>query len=241
MASKSEITFGTKIANAEAIATHVKSFTDFVPPTENTSMANYETLIGEFKGENNSITSKKTSYSNEVDTRQKLFFKNLDSVNKSLSPITSAVKAKLGKSAKPVATLTALVVKIRGEKKAKPKDPKADDAVDKKKEDVSQSQRSFASITQHFTDIVTTVTDLGTDYAPVNDAHKLPALNAKLIKMKEVNDGVTSAYGILKTGFDNRTVLYADLADRTQRIKEQVKSQYGVASTEYKLIKGLKV
>lgn len=58
MASKAEITFGTKVANAEAIATHMKSFNGFVPPTENTSMVNYNALIASFKGENNSITSK---------------------------------------------------------------------------------------------------------------------------------------------------------------------------------------
>lgn len=239
MASKTEITFGTKVANAEAIATHVKSFNGFVPPTENTSMVNYEALIASFKGENNSITSKKSAYSKAVDVRQQLFFKSSDSVTKLLSPVTSAVRAKLGKAAKPVTDITALVVKIRGEKK--PKDPKADEAADKKKEAVSQSQRSFASITQHFTDIVTTLTDLGTDYAPANNAHKLTVLNTKVANVKKANDDVTTTYGTLKKGFDTRAALYADLSDRTQRIKEQVKSQYGVGSTEYKLIKGLKV
>lgn len=151
-------------------------------------MVNYDALIASFKGENNSIASKKSAYSKAVDVRQQLFFKSSDSVTKLLSPVTSAVRAKLGKSAKPVADITALVVKIRGEKK----------------EAVSQSQRSFASITQHFTDIVTTLTDLGADYAPANNAYKLLVLNTKVANIKKANDDVTTTFGTLKSGFDTR-------------------------------------
>lgn len=45
MASISENTFGARIANAEAISTHVKSFTGFEAPTPDTSIASIDTLI----------------------------------------------------------------------------------------------------------------------------------------------------------------------------------------------------
>ena len=96
-------------------------------------------------------------------------------------------------------------------------------------------------MTQNFSDIITTLTTLGTDYAPVNVAHKLPALTAKLASIKTANDSATTTFGALQTGLDNRSTEYTDLTERTQRIKEAVKSQYGVGSTEYKLIKGIKV
>ena len=241
MASNSEVTFGARVANAETISTHLKSFTGFVAPTTNTTIPNYDVLITSLKTENTGVATKKANYSAAVETRQKLFFKDKDSVLKILSPVTSAVRAKLGKKAKPVTDIAALVVKIRGAKKEKPKDPNPDEATGKKQDTVSQSERSYGSITLNFSDIVTTLVTLGTDYAPANTIHKLPALQSKLTAITAANTGAASTYGALKTGFDNRANFYADLTERTQRIKEQVKSQYGTGSTEYKLIKGLRV
>ncbi len=241
MASTSEVTFGAKIANASKISAHLKTFAGYVAPTADTSIANYDTLITAVLTENSGIATKKAAYSAAVEVRQKLFFKDSDCVLKILSPVTSAVRAKLGKTAKPVTDITALVVKIRGEKKAKPKDPKPEDANTEPKDGVSQSERSYGSMTQNFSDIITTLTSLGADYTPVNAKHKLPALTAKLTSIKSANDTATTTFGALKTGLDNRSTEYTDLAERTQRIKEAVKSQYGVKSTEYGLIKGLKV
>ena len=241
MASNSEVTFGAKIANASKISAHLKTFTGFVAPTANTTIPNYDVLIAAITTENTGVATKKAAYSAAVEVRQKLFFKDADSVAKVLSPVTSAVRSKLGKTAKPVTDIAALVVKIRGARKAKGKDPKPEDANNPKKDTVSQSERSYGSITQHFADIITTLGTLGTDYAPVNNAHKLPALTTKLASIKTANDNATTTYGALKNGLDDRAAEYADLTERTQRIKEAVKSQYGTASTEYNLIKGLKV
>lgn len=241
MASNSEVTFGARVANASKISAHLKTFTGYVAPTTNTTIPNYDALIASLTTENTSIATKKAAYSAAVEVRQKLFFKDKDCLMKILSPVTSAVRAKIGKTAKPVADITALVVKIRGEKKAKGKDPKPEDTAEENKDSVSQSERSYGSMTQNFNDIITTLTSLGTDYAPVNTAHKLPALNTKLASIKTANDTATTTFGALKTSIDTRSSQYTDLTERTQRIKEAVKSQYGVNSTEYNLIKGLKV
>jgi len=96
-------------------------------------------------------------------------------------------------------------------------------------------------MTQNFADIVSTLTALGADYAPVNELIKLPNLQTKIAEINQANNLVTSTYGGLKVSADQRNTLYETLAERTQRIKESIKSQYGVSSTEYKLIKGLSV
>lgn len=241
MASNSEVTFGARVANASKISAHLKTFTGYVAPTANTTIPSYDALIASLTTENTSIATKKAAYSAAVEVRQKLFFKDKDCLMKILSPVTSAVRAKIGKTAKRVTDITALVVKIRGEKKAKGKDPKPEDTAEENKDSVSQSERSYGSMTQNFNDIITTLTSLGTDYAPVNTAHKLPALNTKLASIKTANDTATTTFGALKTSIDTRSSQYTDLTERTQRIKEAVKSQYGVNSTEYNLIKGLKV
>lgn len=234
MASTSEVTFGARIANAEALSTNLKSFTGYVAPTTETSIANYDALIASMKTENSGVATKKIAYSTAVEARQKHFVKESTSISKMLSPIVAAVRAKMGKSSKEVADITALMTKIRGEK---PKKPKEGDTP----ETVSQSERSYGSMTQNFSDIVTTLTALGADYSVVQNNLKLPALLTKVADITAANNAVTSTYSALKTTVDNRANKYADLSERKQRIKESVKSQYGLNSTEYKLIKGLKV
>ena len=234
MASTSEVTFGAKIANAEALSTNLKSFKGYVAPTTETSIADYDALIASMKSENSSVSTTRAAYSLAVDVRQKHFLKEPTSISKMLSPIVSAVRAKMGKSAKEVADISSLMTKIRGEKPLKLKE--GDTA-----ETVSQSERSYGSMTQNFSDIVTTLTTLGANYAVVQTNLKLPALLTKVDDVTAANNAVTTTYSALKTTSDSRAKKYDDISDRSQRIKESVKSQYGVASTEYKLIKGLKV
>lgn len=234
MASTSEVTFGAKIANAEAVLTNLQSFTGYVAPTKNTSIVNYDALITSLKTENSSVATNKLAYSTAVDVRQKHFVKEPTSINKILSPIVASVRATMGKSAKEVADITSLMTKIRGEKPPKLKEG---DTADK----VSQSERSYGSMTQNFSDIVTTLTALGANYAVVQPNLKLPALLTKITDVTAANNLVTTNYAALKTTVDSRVKNYEALSETTQRIKESVKSQYGVASTEYKLIKGLKV
>ncbi len=241
MGNFSENTFGARIANAEALLTHLKAFTTYAAPTTDTSTENYEKLIQALKAENAGIATKKLAYSTAVDTRSKHFFKEPTSVDKLVSPITAAVKAKLGKSAKQVTDITALGNKIRGEKPKKATTPPVEGKEAEKKDTVSQSERSYGSITKHFADIINTLTALGTDYTPANDSIKIATLTAKLETIKTANNQVTATYGALKVSIDGRQAAYADLSERTQRIKESVKSQYGLQSTEFKLIKALKV
>ena len=91
MPSTSERTFGTKLANAEAIATHLKTFAGYTPPTTDTSIANYNTLIASVKAENSSLTTKQAACSAAIDVRQKHFTKEITSIDKILSPIIANV------------------------------------------------------------------------------------------------------------------------------------------------------
>jgi len=239
MASTSEVTYGSRVANAEKISTHLKSFTGFVAPTTDTTIVNYDLLITTMKTGNSTVASGKTSYSKAVDFRQKHFSKKDDSVARLLSLIISAAQSKLGKKAKEVQDLKSLVAKIRGVKPKKLK--KKATPTPEEEETVSQSVRSYGSITQTFADIIASLVALDNNYAPVRAEIKLPALQAKLVKITDANNAVTTTFGALKKAVDDRLEMYATLSERTQRIKDAVKSQYSLNSTEYKLIKGLRV
>lgn len=234
MASTSEVTFGSKLSNAETLVTHLQSFTDYVAQTTDQSVTSLQELIANIKIQNKITAGDKQDYSTAVDLRQKLFQKDKDSLNKLLSPIGSAVRSAFTKTSKEAANTAALITKIRGIKvKKEPKEPTEDT--------VSQSERSFGSITQTFADIITTLEKFGSNYNPANEKVKLPALTDKLAQLTTANTNVPLAYGKLKQSRNGRNELYKNLTDITQRIKDAVKSQYTTTSAEYALIKGLKI
>ena len=234
MASNSEKTFGSRLFNAEQLAIHLATFVGYIEVIPECKLSEYKNLITQIHNNNNTIASSTSQFSLAVEIRQKLFTKNTDSLNKSLSPISSYVKAKFGKTSKHATEIISLVNKIRGEKTDKLKK-------DEEGEFVSQSERSYGSQTQHFADIISTLTNYGSDYAPSNPKISLAELNAQLTALIDANTGVTTSYGQLKPAKDLRTAQYEDLNQRSQKIKDSVKSQYGLQSTEYKLIKGYKI
>jgi len=234
MASSNEKTFGSKLANAETLATHLTTYTTYAPVRPEESVVNYKLLITTIKTNNALVASTQTTYSQATDKRVKLFTKNIDSLNKTLAPIAGQIKAKFGKTSKEAEYIASMIIKIRGESSKKLKK-------DDEGEFVSQSERSYGSMTQTFSDIITTLTTYGTDYAPTNVKIKLPALTTQLTALQTANANVALAYGAYKPAKDNRQTQYADLKDRSTRIKDSVKSQFGLTSNEYKLIKGLSI
>ena len=237
MASISERTFGSRLASAESLSAHLKSFSTFTPPSAELSAASLDTLLNSIRSQNTTVATAQASYSAAVETRVQLFKKAPDSLDKLLSPIGSAVRAKYGKEAKPTLEAEDLVRRLRssGQKKT------AGEAGEKEKEGVSQSELSYGSMTQHFADLIVMLTAMGANYAPSNNSVKLPALNTKLTAIRAANTSVTTAYGTLKVATDTRQSQYQQLLERVGRIKEAVKSQYGVKSSEYALVKKLKV
>ncbi len=234
MASTSEVTLGAKVANAETLATYLQSFAGYAPPQPDISIANYQALIATAKTNNQSTAASLQTWSAAIETRQQLFFKAKDSIKKILSPVGATVRSSFGKTAKESSDIASFINKIRGEKIAK--ENKND-----KGEFVSQSERSYGSITQSFSDMITTLQGYGAGYGPVNVSITIAALQTKLTAVTASNIGVATNYSQLKQSRDTRTATYTDLSQRTQRIKDTVKSQYGQNSTEYSLIKGLKV
>lgn len=234
MAKTTEATFGAKLANAATLSTHLKSFIGYLSPTAETSIVQYDLLIESIKTTNGNVISRKANYSTAVETRLKHFSKEASSVDKLISPILATVRATLGKSAKEVATITAIAIKIRGDKTSKAKS--AD-----KGNGISHSELSYGSKTQNFADIVNILVGLGANYKPANDLISITSLQTKIAEINQANTVVASSYGALKVVSDFRNSQYEQLAEITQRIKEAVKSQYGVSSVEYQLVKGLKV
>ena len=234
MASVSENTFGTRVLNAQTLATHLAAFTGYVPPRPTEALASLNTLITAFKTSNSNEATKLQAYSLSVEARQKAFSKDADSLAKLLSPIGSAVRSQYGKSSKEAGNVSEMITKMRGRKVAK-------DAQNPSEVTISTSELSYGSVTHNFSGLYAALSALTPAYNPANNFIKLPALATKATLYNNVNTAVISSYGNLVKERKTRNDLYTDLKERCSRIKESVKSQYGVNSSEYKLIKGLKI
>ena len=234
MSSNSEKTFGSRLQKAAQLANLLPTFSGYAEVVPECSIPNYQTHIQSIQLNNDAVASAASEFSLSVEQRLQLFNKNSNSLSQLLSPISSYIKAKFGKTSKQAKDIVTLINKIRGEKTTQLK--KSAEG-----EFVSQSQRSFGSRTKHFSDIIAYLENYAAEYAPVNHEIRVASLKTLQTNLTNANNLVTTTYGQLKPLKDLRQVQYNDLSQRSTRIKNSIKSQFGPQSTEYKLIKGFKI
>lgn len=234
MSSTSEVTFGSKLANARKLAKYLQSFTDYSPSAPGLQISDLSSLIETASGSNDMLAATQETYSRAVQNRQRVYNKDADSLLRVLAPVVATVRSYYGRTAKETTDIASMVQKIRGENiPAK----KAGDTT----QSISQSQRSFGSICQTFSGMITTLEKYGTGYAPSNANIKTASLRTLLLNMQMYNDQVATSYSARKQQLDDRKKNYDNLKATSQRIKDGIKSQYGVSSSEYKLVKSLVV
>ena len=234
MASISESTFGKKLDNAQALATNIQSFGNFVELNAELKLTNLNSKIQELLTTNADVATKLQSYSISVDSKQKIFLKDTNSITKISTPIIANVRSIYGKNSKEAETISNLVTKIRGIKVAKAPAGATSDTV-------SQSERSYGTILQTFSDLIATLQTFGANYTPVNAECGLTKLKQKRDLATQINTTSIKNYGDLKIAREGRNIKYEALSQLCQRFKDAVKAQYGTQSAEYKLVKGLKI
>jgi hypothetical protein len=233
MKSNSEISYGARIGNAEKLVTTLASFPGYLPQKPEFSIQNLRSLIDPLKKQNDNMASKKQSYSLAVENRKKHFDKDNISIKKVISPINGTVKASFGKTAKEATDVASIIAKIRGAniKSSKKTDEKT----------VSQSFQSFSSKTQFFADLVVYLQNFGANYNPSNVNVQLDTLNTLLTNATSANNKVMDSFSVFRQNNTIRLNDYYNLSQLAIRIKDNIKSQYGNKSSEYILVKSLKI
>ena len=127
-----------------------------------------------------------------------------------------------------------MITKIRGIKVARSATTEITDTI-------SQSERSYGTILQTFSDLISTLTIFGANYAPTNAELSVTKLTQKRDLATQINIKSIEELGALKIARESRTTKCEQLSQLCQRLKETVKAQYGTQSVEYKLVKGLKI
>jgi hypothetical protein len=237
MPSQSESSFGARLRKGQDILQFITNFPGYAPPRPEESITGFDTFLVQISDNNTTETQAQQDYSQNVTLRQKAFLKEDGSVDKLLSPIKGAVEAQYGKNSKEAELISAIIKNMRNTKLIKPPiDPTATTAPTA----ISQSERSYGSLTQYFKDIINTLTQFNS-YNPSNPQLTITGLKATATQLDTLNNTVAQKYQALKVARDKRRDIYTELKDRIQRIKSYVKAQYGNNSTEYRTIKSINI
>ena len=235
MSSNSEVSYGARIGNAEKLVAALQNFNNYTPIKPEYSITAYNDLITAIKSQNNDVASKKQSYSLAIDNRKKVYELNANSIKNILSPINAAVKVSYGRTAKEATDVASIIAKIRGANIKSKKTANPDEAT------VSQSYQSFNSKAQFFADLIANLTNFGTDYSPANSGITITELNNRYNDAITANNDVMNNFTQFVQNNKVRIESYNTLSQTAIRIKDSIKAQYGNNSTEYNLVKGLKI
>jgi GTPase involved in cell partitioning and DNA repair len=142
------------------------------------------------------------------------------------------VRAKMNKNSQQAHDVTQLITKIRGAK-AKTITKNADTTT------ISTYEKSYGSQLQNFQDIITLLKSFGNNYQPSNNAIQIEKLDTTYQEALKKTNTVTQKLTQYKPKIVTRQQGFETLTQKANAIKDMVKSQYGITSSEYILIKGL--
>lgn len=105
---------------------------------------------------------------------------------------------------------------------------------------MSQSEQSFGSLTQYFSNLVSNLAQLP-GYNPSNEMIQVGTLQNFVSQINQLNIDAAMRFQQLRESRNRRNDNYDILHERVQRIKNYAKANYGINSSEYTLIKGLRI
>ena len=235
MASTSEATFGARLRNAQDLVKVLAKVSNYTAARPEESVAEMTALCNNIVAMNSTVTTALQAYNTGTKTRTGLFRTDTYSLTKLLSPIRKYVAALYGKDSIEENQVMKIITRIRNSKITT-----VAATTTTTEYTISQSEKSYGSLTQAFTDLVDTLKTFQ-NYAPAIPHLQIANLDALLAMVTTTNDTVIDALTTLRISRKQRIDLYDDLHNRAQRIKNIIAASYGNSSQEYKLVKSLKI
>lgn len=231
MPSSSENSFGARLLRAQTLHSYISNFAGYNPPRPEETPTNFNTLLDDITALNANESSLQQNYNTAVTNRYKAFREDNLSVFKLLPSIRGAVEAQFGKGSTEFNQIDSIVKRIRDSKLIRKAATETTPEVK-----ISTSEKSYGSSTQYFNDLINTLTQIP-NYNPSNVNIQIPSLQTFATQLDTLNAQVATTYQNLRTVRHKRLEYYNELSERGKRIKAYVKSNYGLQSQEYTLIK----
>lgn len=230
-----ERTFADILGRAQQLSSAIASFQPpFAPADLDLNPASFAAFLDSVDVANAKVADRRTSYATKALGRVDLVKEVKARAQRALSYLKSNVAWKRHtESIKPT------YEKLRGYRTAKtvvPSEPPAD-AEEKRK--IKTGQQSFADIEGLFAKFYVSLTKVP-GYAPTTPEISLLAMNQLDQDLKTLNDDLAGVAAEMAVVIKDRAEAYRVLHDRALAIKAAVSAQYGIRSSEYASIKGLR-
>ena len=233
---KSNQSFAARLRRAQDMQTILRGYEGFTPPRTEESHEGFERFNESLVQINQSVTNGVLEYRSMVGKRRDDFYNNANSISKLFPALRSAIRSQYGKYSTEVALLDTIIDTMRYRKFTVSTE---EQPVTVQEKFYRSGEKSFGSMTKNLHDFITTIAGFQ-GYQPGNDEFKLEGLNEKLANINSLNDSVIQKYSELRTIKKERLDLYRQLKERTDRIKEYVRSKYGANSFEYAQIRSMR-
>lgn len=216
---------------------------DYKPTSDDLSIDNYQKLLRSIQDINNTETRYLQESKELTDARNVLFNIGQYSVMRLFSGLKTYVGWKYGiKSTeyKLLDTIWGRMVKsgnvsaVTGDENLS-----GDNNASEEQKTRKDAERTFAAMSKNLADFVTTIAGFK-DFNPDLEVFKLESLNTKLTTVLNFNKDIAAKKLQLTLLRKERTVLYKELKEKTDRIKSNIKAQYGADSEVYIQISSLK-
>jgi len=237
MVSKVESGFLAKLDKARGLVSMCSEFYNFNPPGLEENPEAMNKIIGRLHDSYISEMGLIDQYQDAVDIRLKAYKFEENSIEELCVPISNTSQAFLGKDSSGFKTINNFIKKIRASKLVKVTiDPNQSDSQNA----ISNAEKTFEAMLELFAGLVNTLAQFSI-YKPSRNDLKVENLKAFIDKVSGLNKSVVSSYNDLSSTRTKRKILYEELKSRIQKIKSYVKSNYGITSDEYNMIKGIRV
>lgn len=194
-----------------------------------------KSLVESLSALNSSVSFGQKGYKSAIDARLNAFKNKEDSVQKLLIQIRAAIESQYGKKSTEATLIGRIIKRMRTINVRK---TNADPSTEEGDKTVRRYERSYASMTYFFNDIVSTMEKFES-YDSSKERVKVQSLKETTLKIGIFNSEVAKKIQELKAAIDHRKLQFDEPGSRIQRIKAYVKGQYGTNSKEFALIRSM--
>ncbi|MFA5011867.1 MAG: hypothetical protein WC644_07900 [Ignavibacteria bacterium] len=230
--AKSNKSYKDKLERGYELYNSIKNMLSFLPAEEDLEPGKYLTFLNSITNINHSADSIKEKHGLSIKARQELFLKD-KGVKRRASYIFAYCKSRsdLKLQTEMIGRLSKSILNYK----------KSDTPVKGKSvKHINRKEQSFGDYVSLFEDLIDEVR-LIPSYTPPNELIQISTLVSFRKEMLESNKTVDDKLNSYNTINKKRLESYNMLHDRMVRIKSSVKSQYGINSSEYQSIKGIRV
>ena len=232
MASKSRLSFASRITNAERLYKSLQNFETYNPTKNDLKLENIQELILQLKSTHSDFISAEQAFINTADERKALFGNSLGSISKHVTYIIIYLRTICEKEDPIFKTINQQVKQMRETRSILI-------TINSKDDTIERSEESYADRIQNFINVIDQIKLMGDKYNPENQRINLDNLSVLKEQALKLNKEVSMFWNVYKPAEINRNKVFNLSKLIFDSVKEYVKETFTKNSREYRAVKNI--